>query len=270
MMIRRQEVFSNITASTEPKLKPLSPTDPQVPGFELLGELHEFPADCFFSENSSEQIVCDFVLVLALAFNDIHNVMWARGQIQQVTKGKTHQISPAWGQIAGFDWYTWRIIGGIFNELLKMINKNEEVFGQPLWQKLVNKLSKEDQSNWNDICLLANEKMTDGDLKKTLERYRNNITFHYYEAGKPLRKGLKNYKQSAQFKGCLISIGDNMVKTRFYFADAAAEHYMDSVKDRHEFDRELAGPAGKLVRILKHIVERFIYLRGGSLAIVRK
>ncbi|HNC74915.1 MAG TPA: hypothetical protein PK362_08560, partial [Elusimicrobiota bacterium] len=51
---------------------------------------------------------------------------------------------------------------------------------------------------------------------------------------------------------------------RYYFADAAAQQYMALVADENTFDRNLAEPAKKLARLLRNLVESFIFVRGGS------
>lgn len=146
-------------------------SDPTIPGI-VSGNLETFDLSVFRSDNKEEQCVCDFVLTLALVFNDIKNVMWARGELKKLTDGKQYRISTVWGECSGFDWYTWRLLSGIFHEALRAVQENEHLFNHPLWEKLMDKCPKAAREWWKDIRELAKAKIKGPNVKHSLERYR--------------------------------------------------------------------------------------------------
>ena len=247
-------------------INPSASNSPQpfILGADLLGKLESFSSGIFLSDNVDDQMVCDFVLVLALVFNDLQSVIWARDKLRNLTEGKKFIYSKTWGLIGGLHIISWRYVCGIFNELIEAIRSNKIVFDKSIWKRLLAKIPKEDQENWNEVLNLTQESGGKDSVFRILRQYRHNIAFHYYGSGKHLRSGLKKYSIDNPNVGCLLSRGDNILSTRYYFADAAAQQYMALVADENTFDRNLAEPAKKLARLLRNLVESFIFVRGGS------
>ena len=77
------------------------------------------------------------------------------------------------------------------------------------------------------------EKYSDNKLAKDLMIVRNKISFHYDP--KAISKGYDFfYKNIKKMVNAYISRGRNMSESRFYFADAAAESYMQFLYDTND------------------------------------
>jgi len=100
------------------------------------GALHDLeycdPA-LFRSRDEDEQKVCNFVLALALAFNDLRDLWWA--QANQMTIPSVDQArSKHFGLQAGMRMRLLRLYYSNLHEVLKLIREHPKVLSHPLFQ----------------------------------------------------------------------------------------------------------------------------------------
>jgi hypothetical protein len=169
--------------------------------------------------------VCDLVLCLALAYNDLRDIIFVRlllGNVRPAQLG----ISPEHGQYGGLVIGALRIQVGRVHELLKLIAKSEQEIGHPFFGKVVRKLTRAGREAWSALTTVAQEtnlkdKANESSMVRALRFVRNKVSFHYDPEN--LRGGYEGaFLQPAEQRKPLISRGGSLQRSRFYFVDAAA------------------------------------------------
>ena len=93
---------------------------------------------------------------------------------------------------------------------------------------------------------------------------KNKISFHYYP--KAIRKGYDFFYESIKIMDkAYISRGKNTLESRFYFADAAAESYLQFLygkNDLQPFFNSVSEHLQKLNNAIWYIINNFIAQRG--------
>lgn len=231
-----------------------------------LSPLDVFDAAKLKATTKGEKEIVGVILALALCFNDLRDLISAHRLLNEVIPAKPHEESPETGNHNALRNHLLRAQVGVLHELLELIRKRKKILESEDFRKLVSRLSKEGKAAWTSVCTVADgSSANDPDdlLTNALVRIRNNIAFHYdpkalyvgYEATFILSDG-----ERVPF----VSRGQELLSSRFYFADAAAETAMY----RHESAKALLlGDTVLLKQItiaLSQIVTRFIEMKGGS------
>jgi hypothetical protein len=219
----------------------------KIPGSEYLAKLETFDPNAFLSDDKEEQKVCNFVLALCVAYNDLKDLLWARVHLTDAhtdtdVEGKD-RITPYNGQYAGFRIHIEKLLFSFINELLCLIREQKQVL--------------------EDAAL---NKDTDDDFLKKHVRLRN-ITYHYKDY-KTYKIGFEKFffdENKSKIKDPFISRGANMAGTRFYFADAAVQGYITSniEGNEKEFADKTAAYLTTINKILYEICTKFINIAKG-------
>ena len=228
-----------------------------------LAPVETFDAQAFIGGADAPQHVCDFVLSLALAFNDLRDLMNAQRLIRELRPTVRSQ-SPAWGEYAGLHAHWLRLLSGVLNELAEIIKDNEAAIGNSLFQKVLKQVAKTYREAWHSTVTAATSTSPQGDRFGRLIFFaRNKVAFHYDQ--KAITKGYRQFfLERARGVPC-ISRGQAMKGTRFYFADAAAEEYLmhaAEAKDADEFFDAGWRVLPDIGHSLREIVMGFITVRG--------
>lgn len=232
-----------------------------LPDFELLADLEHVDASVFEGANKEEQAVCDFVLTLALVYNDLKDLLWANKHIQKQSPG-VFELSPYVGQVHGMAAHCDRLLHGFFYELLVLIGKTSKQQAHPLFTSVVSRINREHRSRWRTLVEAASGKPSTDPLVRFLLRARNDIAFHYYGT-ENLARGFKTaYDGTGPTKRRLyVSRGISAYATRFHFADGAAQSAMDSIRDPKTSD-DVRAKIFKISDFTRHalysIVTRFM------------
>ena len=240
----------------------------KVPDFELA-PLQEFPVELFLSDNCAPKDLREFVLGLALAFNDAKGYEWWIVQLMKGPPTDTQVPSPYFGQHSGMTVQILRTYFAMFHEVCEMINKYATAISSPEFQEIKGQLSVGALSRWEVLRDFALEGRTRRLENKTVaalfQTLRSNGAHHYQAAG--IMKGYElSVKQGDVFSGkAFASIGRNFEETRFYFADMAADgvlkHFFNGLSTDMKFFKEMR----ELLNLpLKEIVE--IYLKSTSVS----
>lgn len=206
-------------------------TEPHLPGYDKLVPPDEFDPAVLCPDDDLEQEVCNFVLMLALFWNDFKNVLWAHNEWAKATPRTPPRLSAAWGQHTGFRLHLLRLQIALLHELSSTIYKHRNLLDHPQIHRAVAGLSKEHRTCWHELVESSLDKpgATGSSLGNLLHDIRNKVAFHYMDI-KALGRGYKALFSPPPGKprmNAFISRGLSMQASRFYFADAAVMKYLD-------------------------------------------
>ena len=222
-----------------------------------------FDRTAFVEDSEVSQRVCDFVLSLALAYNDFRDVITTRDLLIDISVDRQAPPSPLLALRNGIDNTIVRIQIGFMHELFKLINANSDAIAEPAFARVLRQMSKEGKKSWRALHDVATERPSNDPLANALLLIRNKVAFHY--DSQQLGSGYRHaFFDASTFGEPLLSRGSSMSETRFYFADAASHAYiLSKAKETRSYEVLIA--TGDLVRsinqALYEIVTRYIQLR---------
>ena len=189
-----------------------------------LETLESFDPKAFEGNADIPQDICNFILTLALVFNDLKDFLYANYYIQKLKPECELKINRMSGHYTGIDGHLKRNIIGYIHELMNLINDNEKVIEHPFFKSIISKLAIGEQEAWASLVDSSFKKQNSTDIGKYLLHIRNQVVFHYEP--KAIYKGYKQFFTTGNTsnKGterAFMSRGTNMAATRYYFADAA-------------------------------------------------
>lgn len=238
-------------------------SEPETSLKEMLGRLHrlqQFDPKGFSADEKTPQEVCDLFLALAQIYNDCKDSVYAWVLLNGYAHGRGPEISPEWGAVNGLVEHTVRYQMGILHELLKLIEKNRDTIDQPAFRKVVKQLTGPSKVAWQTLVDIADSKGSGSEVGRVLLLVRNKVGSHY----DPKAIGIA-YR--ARFLGtdpvgpAMVSRGQNMQESRFYFADAAAQEYVQiairQCKDPVNRD-QIARTVDLLNHAIVQLVDRFL------------
>lgn len=232
--------------------------------FSKLAKLEYFDPKAFQADSAVPKEVCGFVLSLALIYNDIKNT---RVIIEVLKKSKppgTFEERKDWGEYNALINFIDRVTIGSLHELFCLIKNNKGALEVKFFKEVIKSINKDAKNSWQALVDTSFEKISDNKLAKDLMLIRNKVSFHY--DSKAINKGYENfYKNSKEMNTAYISRGKNMAESRFYFVDAAADSYMQSLygaDDMSLFFISVDENLQKLNDTICHIINNFIIKRG--------
>lgn len=228
-----------------------------------LAPLETFDVKAFVADHRTPQHVCDFILSLAVAFNDLRDLITAQQAIQ-ATRPRDIRISPELGEYYGLHAHWIRMMIGLLKALAEVISENERAMNDPFFEKLVKSLSKTYREAWRNTVNAALATTAKGDrFGRMLFFARNKVAFHYDP--KEIFRGYQLKFVQKDDGPPYISRDDAMEGTRFYFADAAAEEYLlyaSGASDGREFFESGWVILPDIAHAIREIVIRYVNARG--------
>jgi hypothetical protein len=194
-----------------------------------LATLRSFDPHVFVGDSNYSQEFCDFMLALALAYNDYRDVFIAHVLLDDETPSYLKTPTSALGEFAGIKAHLMRALMGILHELLVVIEKNREIVESQQFARLEKHLRPKARAAWTNVRAATGQKPASNPQTRLLVFARNNVSFHY--GPKALGLGFRSTFTTASAKSPYVSAGSQMATTRFYFADAAAESYIRNIGD---------------------------------------
>ncbi|MBI5475634.1 MAG: hypothetical protein HY964_02725 [Ignavibacteriales bacterium] len=190
-----------------------------------LASLETFEPNVFKGDENVSQNLCDFILALTLAYNDLRDLTFARIILNDIKLDDERTLTTKLGFHSGLRNTITRIQTGFIRELLVLVAENKTTINEPSFKTLVQKLSKKGKKSWLSIQTVSCEKTPSDALSKALIIIRNKVAFHYdaTQLGKAYKVA---FLQPSEYGKPLVSRGSAMSETRFYFADAAAQQYI--------------------------------------------
>jgi len=230
-----------------------------------LAQLETFDPLAFQADKIVSQDICNFILTLALIYNDFKNLIYAYWVMEQSRPQGKFAKNRLWGALSGIEFHIFRTIIGLLHELFNLIQNNESLLQQPFFKSIIHQTDKPARDAWNTVVAVALGDTPSDTLGKRLLLVRNKISFHY--DAKAISIGYRHHFLESDHldERAFISRGRSMKESRFYYADAAALGYLRSIVDGEDIERLIKRIADLLKpvnRSLMAIVNAYIQKRG--------
>lgn len=232
---------------------------------EQLAPLHTFDPQAFVGDSKVPQDICNLVLALALIYNDCKNGLFSNLLLTESKPTGERQLSSSWGAYNGIRVHYYRLHFALIHELLKLIEDSEQTIKHPFFVSVIKLLPRPIRESWAALVDASLQKSTSSPLNKFLLMIRNKVSFHYdpQELYRGYRWHFFRTTDSAEL--AFVSRGTSMRGSRFYFADAAVDGYLQSLvvnKNLDDLTNRLAEITADLNKTIMQIVDRFVQKRG--------
>lgn len=195
---------------------------------EKLAKLETFHPAAFTGSEQVPQKLCDFILALALLYDDIKDSQYALLLLQQAYPKSSREKTAINGNYFGTQIHLIRYQVGLVYALCELIQDHKELLNLPDFQSLVKQLPPKSREAWQVTVDVALEHFNNGPLAKALKKIRHKVAFHY-DSEQIMMGFKKHFFDGLEIRErAYISRGADMQGTRFYFADAAAQGYLES------------------------------------------
>lgn len=230
-----------------------------------LETLQTFDPRAFEKDEYVPQRVCNFVLALALIYNDCKNTTYVALLLKDCKPVGKPEISAMQGTWAGINWHIFRLMISAVHELFILIKEHQDVLGHEFLQKVVRQLNSTSRQSWSALIAAASGATPKDDFGRMLLRIRNQTVFHYDPKG--IYAGFRNHflEPDRLQDRAFISRGISMEATRFYFADAAVEGYFRELVQQGDVGQlamQIRDVVESLNSAILSLVDRFIQQRG--------
>jgi len=213
------------------------------------------------------------VLALAAVFNDLKDIGYGIEILSGQRPAGDSNVSRLWGNYCGVEMHLYRNLFGTLHEAFKIIQKNRIVLDDEYYSEIVRVMSRPGRSHWATFIEVALGAEPSDAFGRCLHRARNKVAYHYDP--KAILQGYRSHFKGGARQGsrAFISRGNNMRSTRFYFADAALQGYMENVAHVGEVDellRDTFEAFDHLNQAISEFVELFVQKRAGSFRVERE
>lgn len=238
---------------------------PFSPAFALLVEMESFDKEAFLEEDSDKRKVCSFVLALAVIYNDLKDLQLYHQLLGRSKPDGEFTFRKDWGEYNGLSLHITKQSSSLVHELLGFIDHHKHIVEGRYFQDIFNKVNKRGRLAWGSLVNTSDEKARCTKYDDIIFSIRNKVSFHY--DAKEIMAGYEYHFLQSQYKDIppLLSRGNQMESSRFYFADAAAGGYVDAKRERtsqQNFSEELNKLLDDINYALYNIVVTFIQQRG--------
>lgn len=168
------------------------------------------------------------VLCLAVIFNDLKGLIYFWHHIGLQKRSLLGQKTPqngspskVDGQITGMEGQVLKMLVSFIHETWKAIRENSQAINSDDFQEAIASLHKKSRKKWDELYRISTHhehKL----LRNAFEEIRDSISSHYFQP-KALSQGYAEHFSGTtpERSHIYLSYGPDMVKTRYYFADAA-------------------------------------------------
>ena len=223
---------------------------------------------------SGDDDVDGFVLSLALAYNDLKSIHWMNYMLEQNKPAQIDALTPISGQWNGMRVQVARWSMALAHEIMHAIARAEsaEVMSKPPIRKAVQGLPDVLRTRWKVLVKVScGRTPASGPLRGYLRDLRNQGVFHYAYTEQLVaayREFFAADPKSDFNRRAYFSLGPTMNKTRFYFADAAAQRMYCGEADRQALFDEATDLVNELHHSIVGVVFEYLKIRGESLQAV--
>jgi hypothetical protein len=227
-----------------------------------LAPLESFDPAAFLGTDEAPQELCNFVLTLALIYNDCKDALQTHVALGEAKPAGSPKKTRAWGAISGAQFHTLRTVPALMHELFELIRKNQDVLSHEFFETLLRSLPPKSRRAWGALVDVAAGTEPKDKLGKRLLQLRNNVQFH--NGPKAIFNGYQQHFLSPAKldERAFVSRGQSMRATRFYFADSAATGYARAVQQADELRSELGDMIEQVNHGLMLMVVAYIQRRG--------
>ncbi len=230
-----------------------------------LAPLETFDPAAFQADLKTPQSLCNFVLALALIYNDCKDTIGARVMLIQSKPEGEYRVNRIWGTYYGMDLHLLRLFISLLHELFALIRDNREVLDHPLMIEVIRQLRANARAAWNELVNVALDATPKSELGRALLLIRNKVLFHYDPKCLFIGHSHHFLGQDRIQDRAFVSRGLSMSQSRFYFADAAVQGYLHQTIGKDNWDDFIKNAAELFEQLnvsLLSIVDRFIQKRG--------
>ncbi|HEY6214933.1 MAG TPA: hypothetical protein VIW45_21720 [Vicinamibacterales bacterium] len=228
-----------------------------------LADLEVFDPAAFVGTSEWPQEVCDLVLSLAVAYNDVKDLVFAQQLLPLVWPGEGKPTA-ARGQYSGIHLHLTKLLAGVINELAELMEKNASARNSGAFLRVIRLLPSEAREAWQAVeAAVAAVGPRSDRFGKLVYYARMKVAFHYDR--KEIAHGYRLAFTNPAAGPPYVSRGRNMASTGFYFADAAVDAYMRNAADA-ETAAEFFAAGWEVLKEINHalreIVLRYVNARG--------
>jgi hypothetical protein len=239
-----------------PKPKRPLPAPPRHPAAVLpdfdLAPLRGFDPDAL----RVREPMGSFVLLLAAVFNDLKGAAYVVERLRDAFSKAGGRLD--WrGQLSGMVGQTSRVLAGVLRELMDAIKEHRDIVDSAEFATLLRRMPVASRTAWQRVRLTALELVSSGgdsDLL-LLVKIRGAFAFHYSERAlvKGYERSFVTHRDRPNHDRAVLSDGNRMEATRFYFADAAIEDGLHALTelDADQLQRRLSALAQHVNNALK-------------------
>jgi hypothetical protein len=204
---------------------------------DALASLETFDPKAFVGDDDVSQEICNFVLSLALIWNDSRDAIYAHGLLRECEPSDEPGPTREWGAYGGMDLHLFRYEVGLVHELLTLVLRHQSVARGHYVDRLVRRLPNEVRDAWYSLLQVALGSVPNDPFGRCLVAIRNKLDNHYDPRG--LERGYRNHflGEGREDDRAFMSRGEDGRSTRFYFADAAAFGYLQEVPGGDDWDQ---------------------------------
>ena len=169
------------------------------------------------------------------------------------------------GTYNGLWHHSLRLMVALIHEVLNLLHNQQKTLEHPFFKEVLRQIPRDARVQWNDLVQAAQGKQIDTPVGKFALFVRNKIAFHYDP--KEIFSGYSRFfdSESPAAEAAFLSRGASMSKTRYFFADAAANGYLmrgiENQEDEYLLD-EFMSHMSKLTFSMMSIINQFIQKRG--------
>ena len=230
-----------------------------------LGSIHGFDSNALRAGDGVSQELCDLILAFALIFNDCRDILLWHEETQGEAP-KAQALNRLSGEYGGTITHTFRLLAAVLHELGELVQKNSQVLNDPFFRdKVLPKLDKDARERWERLEALARGKKAEKPLDDLLYYLRNKSVYHYDAPDlRPAYDRKFPPGSSERAEQPLVSVGNTVRGTRWYFADAVAYDLLESeaaTRGLAPLGPKLSKALTDLVVTLARIVEAFLQAR---------
>jgi len=230
-----------------------------------LASLESFDPVAFEAGEKVSQDVCNFVLTLAVIYNDLKDLIHADVTLQTQAPELPFKISRHWGAYNGLRFHVWRLMVGLFHEVVDLIQRSDKVLEDSFFKSVLSQLPRKERDIWHDFISVACDKQTATAEGHFALLVRNKLVFHYDP--KVIQRAYRTFFSSGSHgaERAFVSRGMDMKETRFYFADAVTRGYFMKNIDGRDTEKILVDTMTPLLNLssaLMSIIHHFIQKRG--------
>jgi hypothetical protein len=239
-----------------------------LPDFELA-DLGKFDPLLLMSKNQEQRDVDALMLALALIFNDLKDGVWFYSRLWPGHAYYSKELCAERGQVDAMRKRAMRINVAIAHELLALIDRYDKRTETATFQAILGCVEQPTRDGWARLKAFSKGSKHGGPqdrLALRLKRIRDWTGSHY-----DVDRLVAGY--SAHFSvvttdprhlHAYYSDGNNMERTRFYFADAAADGVFrdDTGLSHEEYETRLGDELENINTVLKVLITGWLSLRG--------
>ena len=230
-----------------------------------LDPFKSFDPAAFIGDDKVPQEICNLVLALALAYNDSKDAVYGYFLLMENRPLGDFQRRPDFGAWAGIRMHIIRYQLGRVFETCKLIQDHQPWINHTVFHAIVQKMETSSKTAWQSFVSAALGQSTADSFERLLARLRNNVLTHY--GPEEIFSGYRYhfYDSSSNPKEqALISQGKDMDSSRFYFADAATQGYLELRigQDAYTFFEQAIGIMRNLNFAVAGLVRAFLENRG--------